>query len=134
MKRETKISILWIVIMCGFAFHIIADVLPIFWGENVAVSNDGNTPTGLMTLMMAASYTIPVIGILLAICKSVRVTVATNLALSLVLLAFNIFHSFELLDPDPVQVCILPLILLVNIILSFEIWKLLKMGTIVPNQ
>lgn len=126
MKRETNISILWIVIMCGFAFHTIADMIPIFWGENIAVSNDGNAPRGLMTMMMVASYTIPVLGILLTIGKNVRWTIATNLVLSLVLLAFNIFHSLELLDFDPVQVCILPFILLANIILSIQIWRQIK--------
>lgn len=134
MQRETNISILWIVIMCGFAFHTIADLLPIFWGENIAVSNDGNAPKALMTAMMAASYTIPVIGIFVSMCKDARWTVVTNLVLSLLLLAFNIFHSLELLDFDPVQVCILPFILLANIILSIQIWRQLKADAKVLKQ
>ena len=43
MTRSIKISVLWLLTICGFACHSICDVLPLFWGKNMAVAaTDGN--------------------------------------------------------------------------------------------
>ena len=50
--------------MGGFAFHCIADLLPLFWSADIAADNSGTAPEGMLLLMMALSYLIPAIGIL----------------------------------------------------------------------
>ena len=43
MTKSIKISVLWLLTICGFAAHSIYDVLPMFWGKNMAVvATDGN--------------------------------------------------------------------------------------------
>ena len=35
--RISKVSLLWVIIMVGFAMHMLADMLPAFWGANIAM-------------------------------------------------------------------------------------------------
>ena len=47
MTKSIKISVLWLLTICGFAAHSICDVLPMFWGKNMAVvATDGNVDQG----------------------------------------------------------------------------------------
>lgn len=128
MENQTKIAILWILITCGFAFHTFADLMPIFWSQNIAVSDSGVAPVGMMTFIMTASYLVPVLGILLSILTKARWGNILNFILSILMLVFNCIHSTELLEFDPVQIPILPVILIVNIILSCVLWKETKAG------
>ena len=53
MTRSIKITILWLLTVCGFAAHSICDVLPMFWGKNMAVvATDGNVDQGRIVFMM----------------------------------------------------------------------------------
>lgn len=128
MQIETKVAILWVMIMCGFAFHTFADMMPMFWSENIAVSDSGIAPVGMMTFIMTASYFIPVCGILLSMFSASKSVRMMNLILSILMLVFNIIHSAELLDFDPIQLPILPVILIVNVILCVLLWKMIKTG------
>lgn len=43
MTRSVKITALWLLTICGFSCHSICDVLPMFWGCDMAVvATDGN--------------------------------------------------------------------------------------------
>ena len=60
MTKSIKISVLWLLTICGFAAHSICDVLPMFWGKNMAVvATDGNVDQGMIVFMMTLSYLIP---------------------------------------------------------------------------
>jgi hypothetical protein len=49
MTKSIKISVLWLLTICGFAAHSICDVLPMFWGKNMAVvATDGNVDQGMI--------------------------------------------------------------------------------------
>lgn len=123
MQRETKEAILWIVMMCGYAFHTLADFLPLFWQEPIAVSDSGVAPRDMMVMIMALSYFIPVCGVILSAIIKSRWAVMVNFILSLLILLFNAIHSLEMLDFNPVQLPILPVILAINAILCFILWK-----------
>ena len=41
MTKSIKISVLWLLTICGFTAHSICDVLPMFWGKNMAARKDG---------------------------------------------------------------------------------------------
>ena len=36
-KRNQKILFLWLMIICGFACHTLTDILPMFWGKDMAM-------------------------------------------------------------------------------------------------
>ena len=59
MTKRIKISILWLLTICGFACHSITDVLPMFWGKDMAVvATDGNVDQGMIVFMMTLSFLI----------------------------------------------------------------------------
>lgn len=117
MERQTKIAILWIVVMCGLTIHSLADLMPLFWGVNIAVSQDGNAPDALLVFMMTMTYLIPVLGILCVLFWNQRIGRKANAILSTVVALFNAAHCFELLDFTPVQVPMLLGNLVVSIVL-----------------
>ena len=51
--RHTKIAILWVAVMCGLTLHSLADLMPLFWNEAIAISETGHAPEGLLTFMMS---------------------------------------------------------------------------------
>lgn len=126
MQRETKVAVLWIVIMCGYAFHTLADFMPLFWQESISVSDSGVAPRDMMAFIMALSYFVPVCGIILSIIIKWGWAVMVNLILSLLMLLFNVFHTLELLELNPVQLPVLPIILIINVVLCFTLWKGIK--------
>lgn len=47
--NTSKISLLWVVIMVGFAMHMLADLLLLFWGADIAIPGaTGEAPTGML--------------------------------------------------------------------------------------
>lgn len=59
MEKKTKIIVLWLLTICGFASHSITDILPMFWGKNVAVATDGVVPDGMIAFMMLLAFFLP---------------------------------------------------------------------------
>ena len=55
---------MWVMVMCGLTAHSLADLMPLFWSEPVAISDSGTASAGLFTFMMTVTYLIPVCGIL----------------------------------------------------------------------
>lgn len=123
MERQTKIAILWIAVMCGLVVHSLADLMPLFWSENIAISQDSAAPKGLLMFMMIVTYLVPVIGILCTLFWNGRFGKLTNAVLATLIMLFNIFHCSELLDFNPVQLPLLPVIMIVSIILCVWCWK-----------
>lgn len=60
MTKKIKISVLWLLTIGGFACHSICDVLPMFWGKNMAVvATNGNVDQGMIVFMMLISFLFP---------------------------------------------------------------------------
>ncbi len=126
---KVKIVVLWVAVICGFALHALADLLPLFWGENITVEATGHAPAGLLAFMMTVSYLIPVIGILCVLYGCRRPWHIGNAVLATLMLLFNLFHLSELFSGfSVVQLPLLPVALLVSGILCMESWKLVKSG------
>lgn len=124
---KIKIVVLWVAIICGFALHTLADLLPLFWGENITIEATGNAPAGLLTFMMTVSYLIPVVGILCVLYGCRRPWRIGNAILATLMFLFNLFHLSELFTGFSVaQLPLLPVILVISGILCMESWKLVK--------
>ena len=89
--RHTKIAILWVAVMCGLTLHSLADLMPLFWNEAIAISKTGHAPEGLLTFMMSISYLVPVCGILLSLYGKTRSWNILNGLLATFILLFNLF-------------------------------------------
>lgn len=127
MTRSNKISFLWLLTMCGFAGHSICDVLPMFWGKNMAIAaTDGNVDQGMIVFMMTLSFLIPALGVLCLLTKA-RVLKIVNAVLAVLIALFNIAHAFmELPSDNAGQYVILPMMIIIGIILSWQSIKYVR--------
>lgn len=126
-NSKIKIAILWTAVMCGFALHSLADLLPLFWKADIAVDASGEAPAGLLTFMMAVSYLLPAAGILCVSFGRKRIWSMANAVLATAMFLFCLFHLSELFAKfDPVQLPVLPVILVVSGFLCFESWRVAR--------
>ena len=129
MTRNIKISILWLLTICGFACHSICDVLPMFWGQDMAVAaTDGSVDQGMIVFMMTLSFLIPACGVLCVLSKAKALKVI-NAMLAVLIGLFNIAHAFMELPSDNCgQYVILPMMIVVGLVLAWQSLKYVKEG------
>lgn len=128
-KRNQKILFLWLMIICGFACHTLTDILPMFWGKDMAmVATDGNVDQGMIVFMMTLSFLVPVCGMFCVLtdcrAKSLRVV---NAVLAVVIGLFNVAHAFmELPSDNAGQYVVLPMMVVIGCVLSWHSIKFIK--------
>ena len=129
MERNQKIIALWLMTICGFACHTLTDILPMFWGKDMAVvATNGNVDYGMIVFMMALSFFIPVCGIfcLLTDCRA-KILLTVNAVLAVLIGLFNIAHAFmELPSENAGQYVIMPMMVVIGCVLSWHSVKILK--------
>ena len=126
--KISKVSLIWVIIMIGFAMHMLADMLPAFWGADIAMPDaTGEAPVGMMLFMIGMAFFVPMCGLLCMNyrnCKAMRII---NLVLACIMMLFNIFHATELLmEFSPVQLLIHPVMMLLGIYLFVYSLRLVK--------
>lgn len=119
MTRIIKICVLWLLTICGFACHSICDILPMFWGKNMAVAaTDGNVDQGMIVLMMTLSFLIPACGVLCMLWKA-KTAKVINAILAVIMALFNIAHAFmELPSDNAGQYIIMPMMIVIGLVLA----------------
>lgn len=127
MTKCIKITALWLLTICGFACHSICDVLPMFWGKDMAVAaTDGNVDQGMIVFMMMLSFFIPACGILCMLSKA-RLSKVVNAALALLIALFNVAHALmELPSDNAGQYVIMPMMIVIGLILAWYSVKYTK--------
>ena len=126
--KISKVSLIWVIIMIGFAMHMLADMLPAFWGADIAMPDaTGEAPMGMMLFMIGMAFFVPMCGLLCMNyrnCKAMRII---NLVLACVMMLFNIFHATELLmEFSPVQLLIHPVMMVLGVYLFVYSLRLVK--------
>ena len=119
MTRIIKNCVLWLLTICGFACHSICDILPMFWGKNMAVAaTDGNVDQGMIVLMMTLSFLIPACGVLCMLWKA-KTAKVINAILAVIMALFNIAHAFmELPSDNAGQYIIMPMMIVIGLVLA----------------
>jgi hypothetical protein len=127
-NKISKVSLLWVIIMVGFMAHIITDILPVFWGVNIAMPDaTGVAPTGMMLFMIGMAFFIPMCGLLCMNYRSSKTMRVINLVLASAMMLFNIFHVSELfMEFNPVQTLIHPVMVVLGIYLFIYSLRLVK--------
>ncbi|MBR5083690.1 MAG: hypothetical protein IKX33_03750 [Prevotella sp.] len=131
MTRINKIVTLWLLTICGFACHSITDILPMFWGKNIAVAaTDGNIDQGMIVFMMTISFLIPTCGLLCLLTDSkAKLQRMINAILAVLIALFNVAHTFmELPSDNAGQYVILPMMIVIGIALAWCSVKYVKEG------
>ena len=112
--------------MGGFAFHSLMDLLPLFWSQGVAISNDGTAPAPMLLMMATLSMLLPVCG-LFCLMAGRRWALVTNVVLALVIALFNIVHAFlELPSDNAAQYIVMPLMIVIGLLLAWQSFALLR--------
>ena len=108
-NKISKVSLLWVIIMVGFMAHIAADILPAFWGANIAMPDStGEASMGMIMSMMTMAFFVTMCGLLCMNYRKFKVMRVINLVLATVMMLFNFFHTSELfMEFNPVQLIIL---------------------------
>ena len=108
-NKISKVSLLWVIIMVGFMAHIAADILPAFWGANIAMPDStGEASMCMIMFMMTMAFFVPMCGLLCMNYRKFKVMRVINLVLATVMMLFNFFHTSELfMEFNPVQLIIL---------------------------
>lgn len=129
MNCRIKIVFLWLLTICGLSCHSITDLLPIFWGKDLAVfASDGCFYQSMIICMMSITFLIPSCGIMSVIYdfsgKGMRYV---NLVLATLIALFNLLHAFMELPSDiTAQYIILPLLILIGFLLFVQSFKFVK--------
>lgn len=118
-KEISKVSFMWVVVMVGFAMHMLADLLPIFWGANVTMPDaTGEASVGMMAFMIFLSFFMPMCGLLCMQYRSNKTMRLINFVLATIMMVFNILHASELfMEFSPVQLMIHPVMIIAGIYL-----------------
>ena len=131
MERNNKILFLWLMIISGFACHTLTDMLPMFWGKDMAVvATDGNVDQGMIVFMMTLSYLVPVCGMLCLLtgCRA-KLSRTVNAVLAVIIALFNVAHAFmELPSDNAGQYVILPVMVVIGCVLAWHSFKYVKEG------
>lgn len=108
-NKISKVSFLWVIIMVGFMAHIAADILPAFWGANIAMPDStGEASMCMIMFMMSMAFFVPMCGLLCMNYRKFKVMRVINLVFATVMMLFNFFHTSELfMEFNPVQLLIL---------------------------
>ena len=121
MELRKRIAFLWALVMGGFAIHSLADLMPLFWSEEISVSDAGAAPVGMLVFMMTVSYLVPVAGMLCVLYSSSKTALVVNAVLGVFTGLFCIFHMAELVSEfNPVQLTILPAMAVVGVLLAVD--------------
>ena len=126
--KVSKVSLIWVIIMVGFAMHMLADMLPAFWGANIAMPDaTGEAPTGMLLFMIGMAFFVPMCGLLCMNYRSCKAMRVINLVLAALMMLFNLYHATELLmEFSPVQLLIHPVMAALGIFLFIYSLRLLK--------
>lgn len=125
MERKNRIVCFWGLTVLGFLAHTLTDMMPLFWGESIAAM-EPPAPAGMIAFMMALTYTVPAIGILLCFYGG-KTTKLINAILACIMAFFTVFHMSELISEfNPVQLLIMPCMAVVAILMAIDSIKAYK--------
>ena len=124
----SKVSLVWVLIMVGFMAHIVDDILPAFWGANIAMPDaTGEASTGMMLFMIGMAFLVPMCGLLCMQYRSHKVIRVANLVLATIMMLFNLFHASELfMEFSPVQMLIHPVMIVLGVYLFIFSLRLVR--------
>lgn len=127
-NKISKVSLLWVTIMVGFAMHMLADLLPLFWGANIAIEGStGEAPTGMLVLMICISFFVPACGLACMNYRQHKALRIANLVLASIMMLFNIFHALELFTAfNPVQLFVHPVMAVLGVYLFIHSLRLVR--------
>jgi len=131
MNNRTKVMMLWAIFLFGMIFHTLLAVMPVFWGQSVAMTQEqiAANPMDPMMWMMLFFFLFPMIMIVLTLSIEAKWFRITNFILSLLFTLMNIWHLIGHLGEspaDPCQIVLLTFVLISGILLNIFSFQWMK--------
>ena len=131
MNNRTKVMMLWLVFLFGMTFHTLLSVMPVFWGQSVAITQEqiAANPIAPMMWMMLLTFLIPMITIALMTLIEAKWYRITNFVLTVLFTLINIWHLIGHASETPVdlrQIMLLTLVLISGIVLNIVSFKWIR--------
>lgn len=121
MDKRIELIVLWILIVLGFLAHSQADMLPAFWGQSIVAMPADEAPTGLIAFMVAVTYLLPAVVVLVLMYGKGRGGRLLNAVLACLYGMFCLLHMLEWAEAfNPVQLVVMPMMAVVGIVLAVK--------------
>ena len=128
MDRKVRIAVLWLMVMLGGLVHTIVEIMPIFWGDNVAAMPQNEAQMhGMMIFSACFFLTLPALGELCTLYGCRRWATIANAVLAGLMLLLNTAHPIMDLAGAPIaQWFILPVVFALNLLLFIDALKVCR--------
>lgn len=131
MTNKLKITVLWSVFFFGMVSHTLLAMMPIFWGQSIAMSDEliEKNPLNSSLWMTLFFYLIPMIIIVVTIFNEKNWYKITNFVLSILVTIINIWHLIGHAGESTVdsrQIVLLTFVLFFGILLNIVSFKWIK--------
>ncbi|MCK4330499.1 hypothetical protein KAX02_11735 [candidate division WOR-3 bacterium] len=131
MSNRAKIITLWVVFLFGMTFHSLLAIMPLFWGQSIAMSPEqiAKNPMASSMWMVLFFFLLPMIIIVVTLVIEAKWYKVTNFVLSILFTLMNIYHLTGHLGESPVdprQIVLLTFVLISGILLNIVSFKWIK--------
>jgi len=131
MENKNKIILLWTVFLLGMIFHSLLAIMPVFWGQNIAMSEEmiAKNPIDSSMRMMLCFFLLPMVIIVQTLFFENKWYKITNFIFTLLFTLMNVWHligHFTESPIDPYQIALLTFVLTSGIILNIVSYKWIK--------
>ena len=92
MKNQAKIIVLWGIILIGLIIHALIEMMPLFFGQSIAMPDATGTMPDQMAWMMLLFFLLPmvcIVGVLFCSSNWIKIT---NLLLAALFMLLNLVH------------------------------------------
>lgn len=131
MENKNKILVLWTVFLLGMIVHSLLAIMPVFWGQSIAMPEEMTARHAFESSMWMtlAFFLLPMIIIAATTFIESGWYKITNFILSILITLMNIFHVIGHLGESPVdirQIVLLTFVLIFGILLNMVSFKWMR--------
>ncbi len=131
MSNRTKIVMLWTAFLFGMIFHSLLAMMPLFWGQSVAMTQEqiAAHPITPMMWVVLFFYLVPMIFIVITSLTEAKWNRIANFVFSILFTLMNIWHLIGHAGESPVdgrQILLLTFVLISGIILNIVSYRWIK--------
>ena len=131
MSNKAKVVTLWVIFLFGMTFHSLLAIMPLFWGQSIAMSPEqiAKNPMASSMWMVLFFFLLPMIITVVTLFIEAKWYKVTNFVLSILFTLMNIYHLTGHLGESPVdprQIMLLTFVLISGILLNIVSFKWIK--------
>lgn len=131
MNIQQRIGVLWLIMLAGFVVHTLLGLLPVFFGQSVAMPNAQEGDLVVATWMTLATTLLPLLLAMLLVAWQGNALRWPNLIVAVLFLLLNLVHPLETLEAEVTpwhQLLLMAFMIVLGIVLVVQSWRWVKQG------